>query len=66
MRIEDFEIRFDVIDLIFCLNSTQQSLKLNEGTTLLLYEYYFTDLPEIRENVIDTAMIVCLRKRAGK
>lgn len=66
MRIEHFEIRLDVIDLIFCLNSTQQSLKLNECTTFLLYEYYFTNLPKIRENVIDAAMIVCLRKRSGK
>lgn len=60
MGIEDLEVGFGVIDLIFCLDGIQQCLKFDQGAALLLDEDDLADLSKVAEDVIDAIVVEVL------
>lgn len=60
MGVEDLEIRLGVIDLVFGLDSIEESFELYECTTLLLDEDHLAYLSEVTEDVVDAVMVEVL------
>ena len=66
MRIENLEIGFCIVNLIFSLNRIKKSFKLDKRTVFFLDEDNFGHLSEVGKNVVKTVVVVMLRKRSGK
>ena len=66
MRVEDFEVRLCIVDLIFGLNRVDEHLELDQSAVLLANEDDFCYFAEIGKYVVKAVMIVLLGQRSGK
>jgi hypothetical protein len=62
MRKEDFKTRFSIIYLILGLNGIQKQLEFYKCTIFFLDEDDFGDSTEIREDIVNTIVIILDRK----
>lgn len=66
MWIEDLKDSLSIVDLIFSLNSINETIIFYQGTTFLFDEDYFIDVAEIGKYIIDAIVIIFLRYRPYK